>query len=772
MRLNSTFNNNQKPLFMIKHLRFFVLNLLVLVCAAVWAQADVVYKTLTFPDDNSSKNGVQNYTSTWTAQHDDDTWTIENFNNNKWGSSWTYIKCGSKSGASVGTIVNDAAYDVPVTKVVVDIKSANTQYVNSIKLIVAKDQEGTDVVETIGADYEAGTTIQGDLQFAISAPAAGLFYKLVFDCPKQKSNGMVSINSVSYYYGTSATKTALSFGESVDNKKFIVRQGDTFEAKTAQVTPTDAVGTITYSSNAENVVAVDPQTGALTFGELGDATITAHFTAGEGYVNSEASYDISYRRAANPKTVLFDSNEETAFASIAEPANQYKQGDFSFVDVNGDSYTFTVNNAMVNSYNKCLQLKKASASDETTQGYVVSPTFDKFEYGYRVIVNYLSENGAPELESVNYPTEVASVDDANGTVYMDVPYADGIFKLLAGNVVTYISSIELIPLDKPAEPTTLTFPKEEYNIYLDDEFEAPKATLTNELGNELSDLDITYLSSDEDVATVDKSTGAVTVKTVGTVNIMAYFWGNSDYAYSEASYTLNVTARPEKQEPGFYYEEPKFSTSVTSVLTTKDMWFRNPNNIAVKFESSDEEVGVVSEDGTVRFKKAGEVTIRAYFDGDDNYKAGESSCTIVVTDMRNESLISFSEQEYTVNLPEANGWFCDADLYNPYNLTDLVFTSSNTDVAEVGEVPNTVKLISAGETTITVEFAGDNYYKPGKASYRLIVTNNPVDAINSISIDNVPADAKVFNLQGQSVNAKNLKKGIYVVNGKKVVVRK
>lgn len=46
-----------------------------------------------------------------------------------------------------------------------------------------------------------------------------------------------------------------------------------------------------------------------------------------------------------------------------------------------------------------------------------------------------------------------------------------------------------------------------------------------------------------------------------------------------------------------------------------------------------------------------------------------------------------------------------------------------------------------------------------------------VDGIQNITIDNMPEDAKVYNLNGQRMNAKALKSGVYVVNGKKVVLK-
>ena len=82
-----------------------------------------------------------------------------------------------------------------------------------------------------------------------------------------------------------------------------------------------------------------------------------------------------------------------------------------------------------------------------------------------------------------------------------------------------------------------------------------------------------------------------------------------------------------------------------------------------------------------------------------------------------------------------------------------------------------VILRSKGETTITVWFAGDKNFKAASASYKLKVVDEVVNGIQNITIDNMPEDAKVYNLNGQRVNTKALKSGVYVVNGKKVVLK-
>ena len=662
--------------------------------------------------------------------------------------------------------------------------------------------------------------------------------------------------------GSSDTSTSLTFGADVDGKTFTVRQGDSFADKTATVTPADAKGSISYASDNEEAISVNPTTGAVSFLAFGKATITATFTPEKGYLGSSASYTIAYRQAADPTKVLFDTNEG-AFDSFGNE-NGYKDGEFDFVDLNGDSYTFTVHNAMLNNYGGGLQLKRVYASDATQQGYVVSPTFSKFPYGYRVTVKYKDQN-APELECPGHEKEVSSQDDANGTAYMDVPFADGTFKLLGGSQVAYVQSIELTPLAKK-EATTMTFPQEEYTLNIGDDFTAPTATVKGEDGKTIEGLTLLYTSDNKNIAVVDENTGEVllcdkegtatitayfhgnetykpcqasykikltkkqpqpvtmtfpqdvytcytneaqffdgfkaTIKnaadevlnlpvtysssntefcmvtgsglvvlseTPGEVTITAKFAGNADYLPAQASYVIKVIKK-EKKDAGISFEDTMIMIDLANPNTTvKDLGFLNPNNLAVTYSSNKTDVAEVDAEGNVTLKKAGRVNIDVTFAGNDEYKAASASCTLIVNDYRTTPELSFDQEEYTANMREGNT-FSGATLYNESEVAPLSYTSSNEEVAEVA-ANGVVILRSTGETTITVWFAGDKNFKAASASYKLKVVDEVVDGIQGITIDNMPEDAKVYNLNGQRVNTKALKSGVYVVNGKKVVLK-
>ena len=418
---------------MIKHLRFFMLNLLVLVSAAVMAQTTIDFTKLTW-----SSPFVQSPYTFSAEKNNGSTAPTQN-------GSTKDIRLYAKNSLTVSTSSEKMCTIVfHISKKGLDQWAEFTPDNGSVTV---STENQTATWENIEGATSVTFTVGDKCKYGTAAKTkAGQF---CFDS--------VDITTLG---GSSATSTSLTFGEDVDGKTFVVRQGDSFADKTATVTPADAKGTISYTSDNEEAISVDATTGAVSFLAFGKATITATFTPEEGYLGSSASYTIAYRQAADPTKVIFDCNEG-AFDCFGNE-NKYKEGEFDFVDLNGDSYTFTVHNAMLNNYGGGLQLKKNSPSDATQQGYAISPAFGKFPNGYRVTVKYKDQN-APELGCTNHAEDVAVFDDANGTMYMDVPFADGVFKLSGASMVAYIQSIELTPLAKK-ETTTMSFPKEEYNL--------------------------------------------------------------------------------------------------------------------------------------------------------------------------------------------------------------------------------------------------------------------------------------------------------------------
>lgn len=256
---------------------------------------ETAYKTLSFPDDNKGTNGVQAYDKTWTAKIGDFSWEIKNFNNNNWTNSWNYIKAGRGKATSVATIKNETPFDRAIGKVVVDIAeiaNAKIKKINSIKFEVSSDGFQTiDQTNTITSDFN---NVEKHT-FAVSNPRVGQYFRLTFDMKAGGSNGFVQINKVEYYEDASnKTATSLSF----DAPSYTISKDQTLtKLPTLKADEKPLFGkTITWSSDNAKVATVDAN-GTVTGVAAGNAKITAKFAGDDTYKTSTASYEIIVKGA-------------------------------------------------------------------------------------------------------------------------------------------------------------------------------------------------------------------------------------------------------------------------------------------------------------------------------------------------------------------------------------------------------------------------------------------------------------------------------------------
>lgn len=92
--------------------------------------------------------------------------------------------------------------------------------------------------------------------------------------------------------------------------------------------------------------------------------------------------------------------------------------------------------------------------------------------------------------------------------------------------------------------TSVTFSSKDLTIYKGKEYSLPTASVTLKKGGTIADAKLSYSSSNENVASVDKSTGEIiTLNEFGTTTITAKYAGSDLYKESEGSYTLTYQDR-------------------------------------------------------------------------------------------------------------------------------------------------------------------------------------------------------------------------------------
>ena len=198
------------------------------------------------------------------------------------------------------------------------------------------------------------------------------------------SNLTANKTKLAYFKYVKDTKTAtnVTFGADVDGRSFDVTEGKeaSFEGKTA-VENDNVAGSIKYTSDKPEIVTVDGSTGALNFGEsFGIATITALFTPTDAakYKESSASYTINYKEKERIATTLAFA-ETKGSVKLGEtftlPELTLKAGNETLT---GKTYTYTSSAPEVASIENTGEVKILSAGTTVLKAKFVDPE-DKYK---------------------------------------------------------------------------------------------------------------------------------------------------------------------------------------------------------------------------------------------------------------------------------------------------------------------------------------------------------------------------------------------------------
>ena len=149
--------------------------------------------SLTFPDENKANNKISSYEKNWTAKIGTYEWIITGFNNNSWNNGWTYIKAGKKDTPGVANI--STKFAEIITSITITVDSIKTNYINSMKLIISENADGSNALEEISLDLKKGVN-----EIKISKATKNCYYILTFDINSNTSkNGTaMQISKVEY----------------------------------------------------------------------------------------------------------------------------------------------------------------------------------------------------------------------------------------------------------------------------------------------------------------------------------------------------------------------------------------------------------------------------------------------------------------------------------------------------------------------------------------------------------------------------------------------
>ncbi len=533
-----------------------------------------------------------------------------------------------------------------------------------------------------------------------------------------------------------------------------------FSSTTASATYGDEVATlpslnmgqlsgaaVTYSSSVQSVATVD-NTGSVSIKGAGSTEINASFAGDDNVKPGSASYTLT----VNPKEVgltwgttafIYDGSAHVPTATATGL-------------VGNDACTVTVDGAKTDAGSSYIATASAlsnanyslPADNNTTtfsiakvaSSVTTAPTGNTLTYtgSTQALVTAGAASGGTMQYSLDNQTFTESVPTGikvgSYTVYYKVVGDANHENAEGGQVVVAIAKAD----------ATVTFASKTASGKMGEAFTAPKVTTSP------ADLTLAYASSNTKVATVDGSTGAVTLVAAGETTITASFAGNDNYNAANDSYTLTVAKADAVNSDLSFASATATATYGDATVTSPTL--NNPHQLPLTWSSSNKDVATVNASGVVTIVGAGETVISAAYAGNDTYGANTISYTLTVN--KYQPKITFASTSVTVKLGE--------DFTPPKVTTDpkeleFVYTSSDENVAKVDASSGEVVIVGSGTTRITATFNATRNYHYASSYYDLTVEDNDY-LLDPIEEDkDYKMEAKYFiNDDGTEVDLSNV----------------
>ena len=661
---------------MTKHLRFFMLTLLTIVCTVGGYAQETA--TLTFTKACNGK-GIDNKKGEWTITSDA---TESQFDTSKgihYGTSKTtvsYIKATSSSYS-----------DKNITKIVVNSSAADSGSPKISCTVGGKAFGETHNLTTTNAVY------------SFSGEATG---EIVVNISKNKTKKALYLLSIAVTFEDAAATTT-TFG-TYSGKTFTFTNGtlEGFTAPKATATKSDdntnLSNLIEYASSDADIVTVDSKTGELKFTntKFGKATITATLPKTDTYQTSTDSYVVENKDNHIATSLSFNGTDVTLTEGKTDAGTDFTGHTATVADGVAGTITYAASGDAVATVDPTTGAVTINAAVYGTT--TVTATFtpaDPTQYSGSTATYQITNKKAVDLSEIVFDVKTdktskqstgkdqltKSIVKIESTSAALGGYGD--YRFYGSSKTTFsltdltrvITSIKFVggsygnfTTDKPNyDKTTGTWTGYEESVVFTaspkvnsvtqiivttaEKKAAPalsfaEATVTKELVagtidlqtiTKPEDLDaaaITYASSDNKTAEV--SEGKIHMYKTGEVTITATSAATDKYIAGTASYKL-VIEDNRTTDTDFKFAEGNYKVDMagtsTAEFNAKNV-LQNPNNLKVTYTISpkDENVEIDASTGYIVISKRGIYTITATGDATNTYKKATATCTLKVFD--------------------------------------------------------------------------------------------------------------------------------------------
>ena len=366
-------------------------------------------------------------------------------------------------------------------------------------------------------------------------------------------------------------------------------------------------------------------------------------------------------------------------------------------------------------------------------------------------------------------TEVAQASWKEYTV--DVPteaqVADCKYIFTTSTASYYISQIDFVAASTSTTPTSISFNGTDVTLTegktdAGEDFAGYTATVANNIAGT-----VTYAASGDAVATVDKTTGAVTVNpsVYGTTTITATFTPTDQSKYLSSTATYQITNKKAVDLSEITFD---VTTDKTSKKDTKEDQLTKS---IVKIESTSAALGGY---GDYRFYSGSKTTISLtdptrvitsikfvggstygnFTTDKPNYDKNTGTWTgneesvvftaspkvnsvtqIIVTtaEKKPAPALSFAEASVTKNLNESGGIISLQTISKPADLDASAITYKSSDNKTAVVDGGNIYMFKTGTVTITATSAETDKYAAGTASYKLVIVDSSSAETKSVT---------------------------------------
>ena len=404
------------------------------------------------------------------------------------------------------------------------------------------------------------------------------------------------------------------------------------------LTAPEGVTVQNYTSSNPDVVTVDNE-GKVTIVGVGTAVITATTAENTYYLSGTATYNVEIK-AKEAAGLSFGVTDPVAATygdgnNFDEPELTYPAGltvtyscepeSVATVDpatgavtiVGAGTATVTATTEGDESHNGgsasyTINVAKANATMTFAEDAIEAT------YGGEVPANALTNEANLDVTYTSSNEAIATVDNKGKVTIVKA----GEVTITATGAANdnYNGATANYTLTIAKADATMSFAPNAVTIVEGQEFIAP--SLTNE-----ADLTVTYTSSDEAVATVDKNSGAVTIVGVGETTITATGAESDNYNGTTATYTITVVAKPVVATPTF---------------TPAAGYYNSAQNVTIACETAGVDI-YYTTDGTVPTAESTKYT--------EAIPVGENMTIKAIAVKEGYTNSEVAEAEYVIDLP-------------------------------------------------------------------------------------------------------------------------